>query len=109
MATGGRTTAGIEHRNGSKVASREDERFETAYLAPWQEAVGNFESAVVEGLSMRIGLRTKAGPIQLILECTSPEGDETRDFLADCPKGSLVGILRTDLDSTPILLRRIRD
>ncbi len=107
MGTGGRTTAGIEYKNGSKVAPRVDDHFEAAFLRPWQEVVGNLEFTSGEGLSLRIGLRTRNGPIQLVLEGTSPEDDKTRDFLANCPDGSLIGILRTDMKSRPILLRVI--
>ncbi len=107
MGTGGGTTAGIEHENGSKVASGAGDHFEAAFLKPWQEVVGNLESAVVEGSSLRIVLRTKAGPIRLVLEGISPEAEETRDFLANCPDSSLVGVLRTDMKSRPVLLRVI--
>ncbi|MFQ5885350.1 MAG: hypothetical protein ACE5IO_09655, partial [Thermoplasmata archaeon] len=107
IGTGGRITASIEYKNGPKVAPRVDEQFETAFLRPWQEVVGNLEFASAEGLSLRIGLRTRNGPIQLVLEGTSPEDDKTRDFLANCPDGSLIGILRTDTKSRPILLRMI--
>jgi len=109
IGTGGRTTAGIEYKNGPKVASRVDEHFETAFLRPWQEVVGNLEFALVEGSSLQIGLRTKAGPIRLALESTSPEADETRNFLANCPDGSMIGLLRTDSRSKPIILRMIED
>ena len=108
MGTGGGITAGIEHENGSKTASRADEHFEAAFLKPWQEVVGNLESAIAEGLPLRIVLRTKAGPVRLVLEGISPEAHEIRDFLANCPDGSLIGVLRTDSMTKPFLLRRIR-
>lgn len=107
IGTGGRTTSDIEHRNGSKVASGDDEHFETAFLKPWQEVVGNLEFAFAEGSSLQIGLMTKAGSIRLILESTSPDADDIRGFLSNCPDGSLIGILRTDTKSRPILLRMI--
>jgi len=107
MGTGGRTTVGIEHENGSKIAPSADDHIKAAFLKPWQEVVGNLEFASVEGSSLRIVLRTKAGPIQLVLEGTSPEADKTRDFLANCPDGSLIGVLRTDSRSRPVLLRVI--
>ncbi len=107
MGTGGRTTVGIEHENGSRIAPRADDHIKAAFLKPWQEVVGNLESAIAEGSSLRIVLRTKAGPIRLVLEGSSPEADKTRDFLSNCPDGSLIGILRTDSRSRPILLRLI--
>ncbi len=85
----------------------EEDRFETATLKLWQEVMGSLESAIAEGSSLRIVLRTRNGPIHLVLEGTSPEVDETRDFLANCPDGSLIGILRTDSRSRPVLLRMI--
>ncbi|MCK4455714.1 MAG: hypothetical protein KAU99_05140 [Thermoplasmata archaeon] len=94
-----------EHEN--ERVHGEGDRLETTTLKPWQELVGNLESAFAEGSSLRIVLRTKAGPIRLVLECTSPDADETRDFLANCPDGSLVGVLRTDSRSRPVLLRVI--
>jgi len=87
----------------------EEGRFETATLKLWQEVVGNLELASLEEDSFIVQLGTRAVPIRLAFGKGSPEGKQIRELLADCSPHRRIGLLRTDLDSAPILLRRIPD
>lgn len=99
----------IEYKDGYDDTPRVKEHHETMLLKPWQEVVGNLELTSLEDDSFIVQLGTKAVPIRLAFGKGSPEGKQIRDLLANCSPGCRIGLLRTDLGSTPILLRRIRD
>lgn len=99
----------IEYKDGYGDTPRVKEHHETMLLKPWQEVVGNLELTSLEENSFIVQLGTRAVPIRLAFGRSSPEGNQIREFLAKCSPGCRIGFLRTDLDSTPILLRRIRD
>jgi len=86
-----------------------EKHFEMILLKPWQEVVGNLELTSLEEHSFIVQLGTEAVPIRLAFGKGSPEGKQIRELLANYSPGCRIGLLRTDLDSTPILLRRIRD
>ena len=81
--------------------------FEMTLLRPWQELVGNLKEVSVRGESLEVQIATKTELVRLSLERNSSEGDRIHGILLNCPTGSLVGFLRTDSKSNPILVRRI--
>lgn len=97
----------IEYEDGSKDILK-GEHHRTVFLKPWQELVGVFELMSIEEGSFVLQLRTKAGPIRLVFAGNIPGGERLRELLADCSPGSRIGLLRTDLDTAFILLRRIQ-
>ena len=98
-----------EHENRHNHVSREEGRFETATLKPWQEVVGRVKRLSFKGSHLEVEIATRDEQLRLSFETDSPEGDRIRRNLLSCPVGSLVGLLRTDSESDPILIRTITE
>lgn len=87
--------------------SGQENGLERATLKPWQEVVGNLKQVSVKGESLEVQITTKTELVRLSFERSSSEGERIHGILLNCPAGSLVGFLRTDYRSNPILIRRI--
>ena len=86
-----------------------EKHFEMTLLKPWQEIVGNLKQMSVKGESLEVQIATKTELVRLSFERSSSEGERIHGILINCPAGSLVGFLRTDSKSNPILIRRIQE
>lgn len=81
----------------------------TIVLELWQEIVGRLELLFVEEESLVLQLRTEAKSVRLLLELQSPATERIRDVLAECPINSRLGVVITDNEMEPILVRRIKE
>lgn len=84
-----------------------ERHFEMILLRPWQEVVGNLEHISRNERLFEVRMTTKNGLVQLVFHKDSPEAKQIHDVLLDLPRGSCIGILRTDSTSGPILIRTV--
>ncbi|MCK4444025.1 MAG: hypothetical protein KAW09_05745 [Thermoplasmata archaeon] len=98
-----------EHERRLEHVSGQENGLERAILKPWQEIVGNLKQVSVKGESLEVQIATKTELVRLSLERSSSECERIHGILLNCPAGSLVGVLRTDSKSNPILIRRISE
>lgn len=84
-----------------------EKHFEMILLRPWQEVVGNLEHISRNERLLEVRMTTNHGLVRLVFNRDSPEAKQIHDVLLDLPRGSRVGILRTDSKSSPILIRTV--
>lgn len=83
------------------------ESSEVSFLKPWQEVVGNLEHASYDKHLLEICMTTKNGLTRLVFHGDSAEAKRIHDVLLSLPRGSRIGLLRTDSKSSPILIRTV--
>ena len=97
----------VEGENGHGDALTEHAPSERTSLKCWQEVVGNLEHASYDEHLLEVRMTTKNGFVRLVFHRDSPEAKRIHDVLLDLPRGSHIGLLRTDSKSSPILIRII--
>ena len=93
--------------NGHGDAFTEHAPSERTSLKCWQEIIGNLEHASYDEHLFEVRMTTKNGLVRLVFRRNSPEAKRIHDVLLDLPRGSRIGILRTDSKSSPILIRTV--
>ncbi|MCJ2556995.1 MAG: hypothetical protein LN415_07830 [Candidatus Thermoplasmatota archaeon] len=95
----------VEGENGHGDAFTENAPSEWTSLKLWQEVVGSLEHASYDENLLEVRMTTKNGLLRLVFHRDSPEAKRIHDVLLDLPRGSRIGLLRTDSKSSPILIR----
>ncbi|MFQ6106731.1 MAG: hypothetical protein ACE5QF_09380 [Thermoplasmata archaeon] len=98
----------LEGEKGHGDVLTEHAPSERMSLKPWQEIVGNLEHVSYDDENLlEVRMTTKDGLVGLVFHRDSPEAKQIHDALLDLPRGSRIGLLRTDSMSNPILIRTV--
>lgn len=91
------------------ILSAEKEIVPGMTLRPWQEIVGIFQGAFVEGHFLILELRIGGRPVKLSFDAENLGTEPTRAALRDVSTGTKIGVTMTDAETETLLFREVRE
>lgn len=86
------------------------ENYDYAFmLAPWDECIAEYEDIKMQNGFLHLYLQINDKTERLTFTQGSEEANIIKNVLGNCPKGQLIAILRTNLESKPLLIKILRD
>lgn len=98
-----------ESADDQGILSTERETVPGMTLRPWQEIVGIFQGAFIEGHFLILELRIGRKRVRLSFDAENLGTEPIRTSLRDVSTGTKIGITMTDAETETLLFREVRE